>query len=173
MAGFGAPQKHKKSIKQDASRSRTEEAIKKSITKYQQGDLEGAKISLEKILRADDSNSFTLGFLATVEKALGNKKRALKLFKRSTDISQDNPDILHNYADLLGEQEPKKAIIFSDKAVHISPENSRYLERNGYLKWQAGDLDKALEATLKAISLNPSLVGAHKPGLHLQRSRQP
>ena len=52
MAGFGKPQKHKKSIKQDASRSRTEE-IKQSITKYQQGDLEGARLSLDNILQAD------------------------------------------------------------------------------------------------------------------------
>lgn len=161
MAGFGKPQKHKKSIKQGSSRSQTEEAIKQSIIKYQQGDLEGAKIALEKTLQADHANSFALGFLATIEKALGNNERALKLFKRSTDISQDNSDILHNYSGLLKENDPERAIILSDKAVHISPENSRYLERNGYLKWQAGDLDNALEATLKAIRLSPSLVDAH------------
>ena len=160
MAGFGKPQKLKKSIKKDASRSRTEE-IKQSITKYQQGDLEGARLSLENILQADHSNSFALGFLATIEKALGNSQRALKLFKRSTNISQNNSDILHNYSGLLEKQDLKNAILLSDKAVHISPENSKYLERNGYLKWQADDLGNALEATLKAISLNPSLVTAH------------
>ena len=80
MAGFGKPQKHKRSIKQDASRSRTEEAIKQSITKYQQGDLEGAKISLEKTLQADHSNSFALGLLAT-EKGPGNNKIALSYSK--------------------------------------------------------------------------------------------
>ena len=160
MAGFGKPQKLKKSIKKDASRSRTEE-IKQSITKYQQGDLEGARLSLDNILQADHSNSFALGFLATIEKALGNSQRALKLFKRSTNISQNNSDILHNYSGLLEKQDLKNAILLSDKAVHISPENSKYLERNGYLKWQADDLGNALEATLKAISLNPSLVTAH------------
>ena len=103
MAGFGKPQKHKKSVKQDASRPRTEEAIKQSITKYQQGDLEGAKFLLEKTLQADQSNSFVLGFLATIEKALGKNERALKLFERSTEINQDNPDILHNYSGLLKE----------------------------------------------------------------------
>ena len=161
MAGFGKPQKHKKSIKQGASRPKTEEAIQQSIIKYQQGDLEGAKIELEETLQEDHTNSFALGFLATIEKALGNKERALKLFKRSTEINQDNPDILHNYSGLLIECDPKKAITLSNKAVHISPENSRYLERNGYLKWQAGDLENALEATLKALRLSPILHGAH------------
>ena len=119
MVGFGKPQKHKKSIKQGASRPQTEEAIKQSIIKYQQGDLKGAKIALEKTLQADQANSFVLGFLATIEKGLGNNERALKLFKRSTDISPDNPDILHNYSDLLEHCNPEKAIILSVSYTHL------------------------------------------------------
>ena len=121
MAGFGKPQKHKKSVKQGASRSHTEEAIKQSYIKYQQGDLKGAKIALEKTLQSDQENSLALGFLATIEKALGNIERALQLFERSTNISLDNSDILHNYSGLLEHYNPEKAVILSDKAVHISP----------------------------------------------------
>jgi len=161
MSRFGKPQRHIKGIQQDASRSRSEEAFKQSIIEYQKGNLEGAKIGLEKTLQADKANSFALGFLATVEKALGNNERALNLFKRSTDISQNNSDILHNYSILLVEKDPEKAISLSNQAINISPANSSYLERNGYLKWQAGDLDGALEATLKAIRLNPCSVDAH------------
>ena len=87
MAGFGKPQKHKKSIRQDASRSRIEEAIKQSLAKYQQGDLEGAKILLEKILQADHSNSLALGFLATIESARQQQK-SIEVIQRSTEISQ-------------------------------------------------------------------------------------
>ena len=72
MTGFGKPQKHRKGIKKGASRHQTEEAIKQSFIKYQQGDLEGAKVALEKTLQADPANSLALGFLATIEKALGN-----------------------------------------------------------------------------------------------------
>ena len=161
MTGFGNPQKQEKSIEQGASSPQTQEAIKQSILKYQQGDLENAKIILEKTLEAEHANSFALGFLATLEKALGNNERALKLFKRSTNISQDNPDILHNYSDLLKQHDLKKALILSNKSVHISPENSRYLERNGYLKWKSGDLKNALEVTLKALRIDPSLFDAH------------
>ena len=67
MAGFGKTQKHKKSIKQGSSKSQTEEAIKQTIIKYQQADLEGAKMALEKTLQADHTNSFALGILATIE----------------------------------------------------------------------------------------------------------
>ena len=145
MTGFGNTKKHKKGKSNGTCRkSRTEEDIKKSVMAYQKGDLQGAKIVLEKTLQSDPANSFVLGFLATIEKALGNYEQALKFFKRSTDISQDNSDILHNYSILLIEEDLKKAISLSNKAVNIFPENSRYLERNGYLKWKAGNLDEAL-----------------------------
>ena len=49
----------------------------------------------------------------------------------------------------------------SNKAVTISPTNGRYQERNGYLKWQANDLENALKATTKAIRLDPKLVDAY------------
>ena len=49
----------------------------------------------------------------------------------------------------------------SNRAVAISSGNSRYLERNGYLKWKQGDLYNALEATIKAIELKPDLIDAH------------
>ena len=161
MTGFGKPQRNTESSKDKASKSRTKEAIKNSIIAYQQGDLEGAKTGLEKILQADQTNSLVLGILATVEKALGNKEKALKLFKKSTDLSQNNSDILNNYASILMEKDFAKSIYFSDKAVKISPENSSYLVRNGYLKWKAGDLDNALKVTIKAIRLDPKLVDAH------------
>ena len=162
MTGFGKPRQHKKSVKREArNKSGTEDAIKKSVIAYQQGNLEGARILLEKILKADQCNSFALGFLATIEKALGNSERALKLFERSTGISQNNSDILHNYSILLMQQDLKKAISLSDKAVSISPNNGRYLERNGYLKWKAGDLDDAIKVTKKATRLDPGLVDAH------------
>ena len=83
MTGFGTSPKTKKTTKQDTSKLRAEEGIKQSIIEYQQGNLEGAKIALEKVLQADHANSFALGFLATIEKAIGNNERALKLFKRS------------------------------------------------------------------------------------------
>ena len=161
MAVLGKTKKYKNSMKHEASKSQTEEAIKKSLIAYKQGDLEGAKILLDTTLQTDKANSFVLGFLATVEKALGNKERALQLFKRSTDITQNNSDILHNYSILVIDKDSEKAISLSDKAVNISPNNSRYLLRNGYLKWIAGDLDNTPKVTKKAIRLDPSLVDAH------------
>ncbi|KZR66017.1 class I SAM-dependent methyltransferase [Prochlorococcus sp. MIT 1306] len=160
MAGFGKPKQNRK-IKRKESSSKIEEAIRQSLVAYQQGDLRSAKSLLEKTIEARQENSFALGFLATIERALGNNERASQLFEKSIDIDQNNPDILHNYSALLQEKDPIKAVKISDKALEISPENSSYLERNGYLKWKAGDLDNALKATIKAIEFKPDLIDAH------------
>ena len=154
MVGFGKPEENQK-IKQQASTLKTEEAIRQALIAYQQGNLISAKNLLDKIIEAYQANSYALGLLATIEKAFGNNEKASQLFEKSIGIDQNNPDILHNYSALLQENDPTKAVKLSDKALEISPDNSMYLVRNGYLKWKAGDLDNALKATIKAIGFNP------------------
>ena len=85
---------------------------------------------------------------------------ALRLFKKSTDINQDNSSILNNYSELLAKNDLEKAIFFSNKAISISPNNSGFLQRNGYLKWKVGDLDNALQETIKAIKIDPDFFDA-------------
>ena len=161
MTGFGySRQQHKKNTKRNASESCIKEEISKSLDAYQLGHLDAARIILENVLQSDQENSFVLGFLATIEKALGNYEKALKLFKQSTDISQDNSSILNNYSELLAKDDLEKAIFFSNKAISISPNNSGFLQRNGYLKWKVGDLDNALQQTIKAIKIDPGLFDA-------------
>ena len=81
------------------------------------------------------------------------------LFEKSLLISI-RPDMLHNYSGLLEEFDIEKALAISDEAIAIAPNNSVYLERNGYLKWKNNDLHGALTTSMKAIDLNPSLIDA-------------
>ncbi|QNI57108.1 TPR repeat-containing protein [Synechococcus sp. BIOS-U3-1] len=152
MAGFKKSAKNLRS-KQRPKESQTEEIISKALTAYQEGDLQKAKKLAKNGLRLDQENSFLLGILATIEKALGNHKRASQLFEVSINISQEHPDILHNYSGLLQEKDLQKAINLSKKAIAMKPNNSNYLERIGHLLWKAGELENALEATTKAIAL--------------------
>ena len=160
MAGFGRPQQNQ-NIKRQASTLEAKEAIRQSLDAYQQGDLENAKALLVKTIKSLKTNSFALGLLATIEKALGNNARAEQLFEKSVNINQNNPDFLHNYSSLLQEKNLERAVNLSNSAVAISPNNSTFLERNGYLQWKAGDTNKAIKATNKAIQLNPDLIHAH------------
>ena len=160
MAGFGKPQRSQ-DIKHNANNINIEEAIRQSLNEYQQGNLMGAKALLDKAIEVHQVNSVALGILATIEKKLGNYERASYLFEKSIQINERNPDFLHNYSGILEKKDLKKAIVLSDRALNISPNNGRYLERNGYLKWKAGDFANALESTRKAIEVQPDLFAAY------------
>ncbi len=160
MAGFGKPQQSRKT-RHRANVINIEQAIRHSLISYQQGDLTSAKALLDKSIEAHHANSFALGILATIEKALGNNVRASHLFEKSISINGSNPDFLHNYSDLLQEKDIERAVKLSDKALELSPKNSTYLERNGYLKWKTGDLYNALKSTIKAIEIKPDLFAAY------------
>ena len=163
MTGFGKARKAKKAskarssaLKLDAQINRiNREKIELGVKYFQQGELSRAKDLVEDATKTDTTNSFALGLLATIEKALGNKELALKLFRESIKIDQNNPDILNNYSDLLAESDIQEGIRISNKAVSLSPNNSQFLERNGYLKWKSGDLSGAVNATRKAIEIDP------------------
>ena len=163
MTGFGEDKKNKRS-KNDESLARTlseKDLIGRGLSAYQKGDLLRAKHILDKAIEVFPKSSIALGFLATIEKTLGFKERALTLFEKSISIDQSLSDILHNYSGLLEEVDIEKALEMSSKAISIAPTNSTYLERNGYLKWKSGDLLGALEASIKAIELNPNLIDAY------------
>ena len=160
MTGFGQNQKRTKN-NQLENVPKAEEFIKKSISAYQHGELLNAKNLLQKAIMTNQTNSFALGFLATIEKTLGNAEKAARLFESSLKLDQTNPDFLHNYSGLILREDLTKAIKISDKALDISPNNSRYLERNGYLRWKAGDLENALKKTIKALKINPNLREGH------------
>ena len=135
----------------------TDEALRA----YQKGDILRAKHILNRAIKILPESSFALGFLATIEKALGFEERALMLFEKSVLIDNSRPDILHNYSGLLEDKDLEKALEISNRAIMIAPTNSMYLERNGYLRWKSGDLLGALQISTKAIDRNPNLIDTH------------
>ena len=163
MAGFGESKRNKKvkSSKRQAGRPQKPDALSEAIIAYQRGNIQVAKLLAEEAIKARPEHSYGLGFLATVEKSLGNKERAQILFEKSISISQNHPDILHNYSGLMQQDDIEKALELSNRATKLSPSNSSFLERNGCLKWKAGDLHGALESSNKAIEINPLLIDAH------------
>ena len=163
MPGFGEnneyknPRNNKRLESLPSEKDHTDEALRA----YQKGDILRAKHILDRTIKIFPKSSVALGFLATIEKALGFKEKALTLFERSVLINKSRPDVLHNYSGLLEDVDIEKALAMSDEAIKISPSNSIYLERNGYLKWKNNDLHGALTTSMKAIDLNPNLIDAH------------
>ena len=136
MTGFGGNKQNKKARNEKRSdhSHNEQEFITRALGAYQKGDIISAKPILERAIEMHPESSIALGFLATIEKSLGFKERALMLFEKSVLINSSHPDILHNYSGLLEEVDIEKALAMSDGAISIASNNSVFLERNGYLK---------------------------------------
>ena len=155
MVGFGRNEK-KENAKNDKRKDPTpneQEFIGRALGAYQKGDMLSAKTILENAIEIFPTSSIALGYLATIEKALGAKEKALMFFEKSVSIDRSRADILHNYSGLLGEVDIEKALAMSDRAIAIAPNNSAYLERSGYLKWKSNDLHGALATSIKSINI--------------------
>ena len=160
MKGFGEKAQSKGSAGKKSAAS-LETLLQNAMSHYKNGDVDKAKNILNLAIKSYSRNAFALGFLATLEKSSGNLTEAARLFQKSISLDKSNPEILHNYSSLLCEEEPEQALELSDKAVSISPNNSKFLERNGYIKWKNGKLNDALISTLKAIAIDPLLGDAY------------
>ena len=111
MAGFGEPKRCKKkksAIQQDLD-SNSKEIIEEALIAYQSGNIFKAKLIAEKAIKEHANESFSLGLLATIENAIGNKVKAARLFEQSISFDSNNPDILHNYSGLLKEIDANSA----------------------------------------------------------------
>jgi tetratricopeptide (TPR) repeat protein len=141
--------------------------VEQALAAYRNGNPEKSKKILEIVLGKTETanneifHAFVLGFMATVERALGNKSKALEMYRASTELSSSHADILHNYSSLLAETSPQAALSISAKAVNLAPDNAMYLERHGFIRWKCGDLQGSAKATRRALELNPALLDAH------------
>ena len=136
LAGFGENKQKKEAMNDEGldHGPNEQEFIARALGAYQKGDILIAKPILESAIEKFPKSSIALGFLATIEKSLGFKQKALMLFEKSILIDCSQPDILHNYSGLLEEVDIEKALAMSDGAISIASNNSVFLERNGYLK---------------------------------------
>ena len=168
MRGFGdaVNKSTNKKLKQVSTTKSTNNELAQSLTDkaivfYQKNELTSARVLLEKANKIKPENAFIIGFLATIEKAEGNIKDAERLFEISIRLDPNDPNILHNYSQLLLNSNITKALSLSERSVLLSPSNPNFLERLGFIKFEINDLSGSLEANKKAIKLDPHRSNAY------------
>jgi Tfp pilus assembly protein PilF len=77
-------------------------------------------------------------------------------YKKALEIDNDNPTVLNNYAYLLATRKTRlqEALQMSSRAIEQVPDNSSYLDTMGWIYFQMGNSEKALEYLLKAKDLD-------------------
>ena len=123
-----------------------------------QGDLELARIKLEKALEQDSKNALANAGYARLQSIVGDKKRADTHYRRAIDLEPLNGDHRNAYGVFLCEEgRTPEAVSEFDAAIdnryYKTPEYA--LDNAGVCLLDAGDTANAEEYLVKAVKSNP------------------
>ena len=109
----------------------------------------------EKILESNPDYVEALFWLGYLYEDSGQRSKALKTWERGVDLDSSFTPILNCLGYTYAEEGIKLDLAeeMVRKALEAEPENGAYLDSLGWIYYKKGDVEKAKEYTLKAISL--------------------
>lgn len=122
---------------------------------YQQRRNREAIPYFEKTIEVDPSDVRPMGILASIFDGLQRYEISDSLYERALRLSPENSVFNNNYSYSLAERGVRLdyANQLVDKALAIEPENGSYLDTKGWVLFQQGDYQGALEYILRSISV--------------------
>lgn len=122
---------------------------------YQQQRNQAAIPFFEKAIQLDSSDFRPMGILASIFDGMRKYEISDSLYERALRLSPDNSVFSNNYSYSLAERGVKLdyASQLVDKALKIEPENGSYLDTKGWILFQLGDYQGALEYILRSVSI--------------------
>lgn len=124
-------------------------------------DYEGALASLKEAYKAaasDSLRSVVAGMSGDVYHEMGRHKQAFRQYDRAIRLNPDNAGVLNNYAYYLCEEDEalERALEMSHKANTIEPNNSTFLDTEGWILYKLGRYEEAKEIMQRAVSFDSS-----------------
>lgn len=101
----------------------------------------------------DSTNYPAIGSLALIYDGLDSLDRVIELYEKAIALSDSTPVYLNNLAYTYAERgvELEKARRLVTQALEEEPENASYLDTMGWIEYQEGNYDSAVEWIRKAI----------------------
>jgi len=136
---------------------------------YQLGFVEEAISLVEDAIRIAPNNPLFYNNLASINRANDAVDAAIDAYRKSVELKGDDPDVLNDLGNLIR----KKAVSESSmsylaeaeklirKAIALNPNSAKYHNNLGVVLQNMGppDSDKAKDCFLRALELDPGLVG--------------
>jgi tetratricopeptide (TPR) repeat protein len=96
--------------------------------------------------------------LSTVLYGLGRCPDAIAVLTELIEMGDDQPSTLNNLAYMIieCENDPKKALGYSTRAIRNNRNIASYLDTHGYILFRVGDLDEAFRNLNRSVILQPS-----------------
>ncbi|MBU0692116.1 tetratricopeptide repeat protein [bacterium] len=104
-----------------------------------------------------DSTHFpAMGSLALIYDGLDSLDRVVELYEKAIELSDSTPVYLNNLAYTYAERgiELEKARLLVTQALAADPENAPYLDTMGWIEYQTGNYEEAVEWLRKAIKID-------------------
>ncbi|RKZ18174.1 hypothetical protein DRQ53_01140 [bacterium] len=110
---------------------------------------------LQRAAALPGSSEQVLYELAVAQQEAGQGRAAAGTLEQLLKRAPDTPDYLNFYGYLLAEEgrELERAQAMIEQALEIDPENGAYIDSLGWVYYQRGDLDRALQELIRAVNL--------------------
>lgn len=134
----------------------------RGISRYETGDLKGAKDDLFHFLEVDRTNAIAFNYMAAILFLNQDYKGALEHYNEVLRLDPKYPDIYTNRGMMRHYlQDFKGAIQDCNEALKIDPKNITALNNRGAAKMMLKDLQGALVDFNKALEINPKYADAY------------
>ncbi|MBX3043769.1 MAG: tetratricopeptide repeat protein [Candidatus Kapabacteria bacterium] len=107
----------------------------------------------KKAYESDSSNVIFISIYASILQELGEYEESDRLYEKSLGIDPGDANTNNNYAYSLAVRGIKlnRALKYSQLSLELEPDNAAYLDTYGWIHYQIGNYDTALEYIKKAI----------------------
>lgn len=125
---------------------------------YQQQRADESVPYFEKAIEVDGNDFRAMGILASIYDGKGNYTISDSLYERALRLSPKNSVFNNNYGYSLSERgiRLEYANELVDRALEVEPENGSYLDTKGWVLYQLGDYQGALEYIQQSLQVRDS-----------------
>lgn len=122
---------------------------------FQSGDIEGAKVIFNRLLRENPDHVDVLNNLGVISFQEGEIDQAIAYFQRGLNLKPHHPELLENLSQcLFMKGDYTEAKQFFEKAIALRPDSLSLLNSFGHCLIQAGDYSRAEEIYNKSYLMD-------------------
>ena len=136
-----------------------------AVALNESGNKEDAQKIFKSLPRPDYVEAIT--DIAQRLQAGGRSEEAIPLYQRALELQPDNLTVINNLAWIICEDEgkPREALELAQRGLKISPDYIDLIDTRGFIYYQMGEFDKAVEDFTTCIRLYPTgtpvAIGSH------------
>jgi tetratricopeptide (TPR) repeat protein len=135
-----------------------EEKLKSGLAALQRGQISLAVAAFTDILSIQPKHSGALQLLGMARKSEGSVHEACNLLRQSLDVHPNQPHVLNNLANMLGEFEPNEAIKCYQRAIQFKPDYYEAISNLAGVRLSQYDYDQARTDFERALIIAPGHV---------------